>query len=353
MSLRSRTIVLRVFKFALPVGILTWLITRVSDEQWEAIRTQPKSLPLLVTALLVASLAIAISYVRWALLLRAVNIAVPTVEAIRLGTIGFLLSFVSAGSVGGDVFKAFFVVRRTPGKRFAAVATILVDRALGLYGLLLVATLGLAVLSPAAASSELQQLSRGAMTLAGVGTAVLITLVLGGGWIDRLLRRCPKDRWWGAAVHHVADPIRLFHDGPGVLAVGVAMSVTVHLMLAASIYLIARGYYQQPPGLLDHLLIVPAGLLASALPLTPAGLGVFEFALEWLYEVVPAETTAVSGTLVALTFELVKIALAGLGLVFYWTSQREMERARAALARDDSQVAVDSGESREADLAGR
>ncbi|MEL7263559.1 MAG: hypothetical protein AAFP69_01945, partial [Planctomycetota bacterium] len=45
----------------------------------------------------------------------------------RLGAIGFLFSFVSPGSVGGDLFKAVFLARRARGKTTECFASVFAD----------------------------------------------------------------------------------------------------------------------------------------------------------------------------------------------------------------------------------
>jgi len=122
------------------------------------------------------------------------------------------------------------------------------------------------------------------------------------------------------------------------LAFGVAilMSVGVQAMLALSVYFIARGLYTSPPTLAEHFVIVPLAMLVSALPITPAGVGLLEAALHSLYKVIPAATTAASGTLVALVFELVKVIMGVLGTIFYWTANEEV---RESLEEADHVVA--------------
>ena len=39
--------------------------------------------------------------------------------------------------MGGDLFKAIFIAREQPGRRTEAVATVLVDRVIGMYALVL------------------------------------------------------------------------------------------------------------------------------------------------------------------------------------------------------------------------
>ena len=105
----AKKTLLTIAKFVIPIAIIAFLFMNISPEKWEKLRSQPKNYPLLATALLVALGSISISFSRWCLLVRCQGIELTIVEAFRLGAIGFLLSFVSAGSVGGDVFKAIFL----------------------------------------------------------------------------------------------------------------------------------------------------------------------------------------------------------------------------------------------------
>ena len=68
------------------------------------------------------------------------------------------------------------------------------------------------------------------------------------------------------------------------------MSIGVQGMLVISMYFVARGLYASPPTLAEHFVIVPLGMLASALPLTPAGIGVLEAAISELYKIIPGCT---------------------------------------------------------------
>ena len=84
--------------------------------------------------------------------------------------------------------------------------------------------------------------------------------------------------------------------------------------------------------------IVPVGMLVSALPLTPAGIGLLEATIDKLYEVVPAISTDASGTLVALVFEVVKLIMAVIGTIFYWTANEEV-RHSLEIAEEESKPA--------------
>lgn len=249
------------------------------------------------------------------------------VEAFRLGAIGYLLSFVSAGSVGGDVFKAIFLAKRRPGKRIAAIASVFVDRGCGLYGLVLLVSITLIVAPPTSATGEskdIEAIRFWTGLLVGLGTILLAVLVLGGRRVDQALTAASQMSVVGPIIARIGPPLRMFHEHPVALFVSILMSLGVHGGLTLSIYLIARGLYSDPPTLAEHYIIVPIALLASTLPITPAGLGIFEGAMTWLYDVVPAEPTLASGIMVALVFEMVKVIVATLGILFYWTANEEV-----------------------------
>ncbi len=324
--------VVTLVKFAIPAAIIGFLLWQLKSEpeKWQQFVTQPKNYTLLLAALVVALAAMSLSFVRWCVLVRCQGIELTMLEAFRLGSICFLLSFVSAGSVGGDLFKAIFLAKRRPGKRVAAVASVVVDRGCGLYGLLLLVAIALLMTDPidsGESSIGLEQIKLATAVLVGTGTLVLAILVLGGRGVDRLVQWGSRLSVVGPIIAKVGPPLRMFHSHPLAFGASVAMSVGVQSMLVISMYLIARGLYSDPPTLLEHFVIVPIGMLASALPITPAGIGVLEATIQSLYAVVPAVPTQASGTLVALVFEIVKVVMAVIGTIFYWTANDEVRES--------------------------
>lgn len=348
----KRQILLGVGKIAVPLGIIGFLLYKIEPENWRVLAEHPKDYPLLVVALLVAILAISISFARWCLLVRCQGIQLSMLEAHRLGAICFLLNFVSVGSVGGDVFKAIFLAKRRPGKRVQAVASVLVDRGVGLYGLLLIASAAFYFHQGGgigeADDSNMQSLKVGCAALVITGTVVLAMLVFGGRFVDSLVTWGSNLPFVGGIVEKIGPPLRMFHDHPIAFAVSVVMSVAVHGFLTLSLYLIARSLYPTIPTLAEHFIIVPIGLLASALPLTPAGIGVFEAAIEWLYQIIPSGEISASGALVALVFEMVKVVIAIVGTVFYWTANEEvrdsLEEAEHEGEGEESNESLDSAQ---------
>ena len=330
MAHSKRSIALGAIKFIIPMVIISVLMSQIKPEQWEQLTQQPKHYGLLIAAFVIAMLATSLSFARWCILVRCQGISLSMLEAFRLGAICFLLSFISVGSVGGDLFKAIFLARRRPGKRVEAVASVLVDRGSGLYGLLFLVVIGTLLLQPAEvreSAEGLEDLKFAATTLFGLGTVVLLFLVFGGRSVDRLIKWGSRIRFLGPVIGKVGPPFRAFHAHPYAFGSSLLMSVGVQSAFAVSVYLVARSLYSDPPNLTEHFVIVPLGMLASALPITPAGVGVWEAAVSTLYKMIPATPTQASGTLVALVFEMLRILLALVATVFYWTASEEVRES--------------------------
>jgi len=343
MAPSKRSMATGAIKFIIPVVIISVLMSQIKPEQWEELTQQPKHYGLLVAAFLIAVLATALSFARWCILVRCQGITLSMLEAFRLGAICFLLSFVSVGSVGGDLFKAIFLARRRPGKRVEAVASVLVDRGSGLYGLLFLVVMGTLLLQPVEvreSAEGLEDLKFAASTLFGIGTLVLVFLVFGGRSVDQLITWGSRLRFFGPIVGKVGPPFRAFHAHPYAFGASLLMSVGVQSLFAISVYFVARSLYSHPPNLTEHFVIVPLGMLASALPITPAGVGVWEAAIATLYEMIPASPTQASGTLVALVFEMLRILLALVATLFYWTANEEV---RESLELAEEQPDPDEG----------
>lgn len=334
-------------KIALPLAILVWLVASLDREQLRELGQRSIHWPLLGCGFVLAMFSVCVTFVRWYLLVRALNLPFRLADAFRLSFVGYLLNFVAFGSVGGDLFKAVFLAHEQPGRRTEAVATVFLDRALGLYSLLIVASTAILLADKSGWDADIRVICNLTLAATLIGTAA-VAVVLLPGW-DRsspmkALYRVPKV---GTIVHRLAKALDVYRGKRRTLAVIFGLSLMVHIVFSTAMHVSAAAIFPQHPTLADHFIIVPLSLVAGALPLAPAGLGTFEAAMKILYRVVPAHGGG-DGFVVALVFRLITIVIAAIGVGYYWTRRREVgELLREAEREQDDEsleAALDGSE---------
>jgi uncharacterized protein (TIRG00374 family) len=80
-----------------------------------------------------------ISAARWQLLLRVQDLRLSFSRVLSLTMIGVFFNFFIPGGTGGDAVKMFYLVKETPGRRGMAILSVVVDRLIGLFALIVFA----------------------------------------------------------------------------------------------------------------------------------------------------------------------------------------------------------------------
>ncbi|MBI3465939.1 MAG: flippase-like domain-containing protein [Planctomycetes bacterium] len=328
MNPRTKRILINLLKFGVSGAIIGYLIYDArQDNTFARLRDGQKQWGQLLLAGGCISSSIMLTFVRWHFLARALQLKFGVRDALRLGFIGYLFNFVSLGSVGGDLFKAIFVAREQPGRRTAAVATVVIDRLVGLYAVVLVAAV--ATLATGLQSSrvpEVRIICQGTLVAAVVGGLGLAVLVIPGfttGALSEMVAGIPRI---GRTLFGLVQAIRMYRKRPDILLLTGLMSIGIHCLTTLGIYLIARGLPGNAPPLGQQFIAVPLAIVAGALPLPLNGLGAFEGVIEFLYVNLPGSDVARGqGLLVALAYRVITVLLAMVSAGVYLSSRREMD----------------------------
>jgi hypothetical protein len=323
----KKKILIGTVKIGISAAILAWLAIQAHrNAVFTDLAVRPKHWELLASAAAVCFAAVMITFVRWYYLVRALDIPFTLREAIRLGFLGFLFNLAPMGIVGGDLLKAVVLARKQTGHRAEAVATVLVDRIIGLYVLFLVASaaIGLTGLwqNPVL---EVQVVCKLTWVVTAVGTAaVVLPLFAGltGGNVTGLIGRLP---YAGEMAQRLLGAVRVYRRRFGVLILSALMTVPVHCLFAVAVYMIAIALYDPVLPLGTHFVVVP---LSASTAVIPFPMGPFEAVLDRLYAVVPLPggglMAAGQGLVVALVYRVVTVLLAAVGMFYYLVSRREV-----------------------------
>ncbi|NIL99237.1 MAG: hypothetical protein GTO53_14375 [Planctomycetales bacterium] len=316
-------------KLGVSLGLIIYLaldVQKNNPDLFERLRDGDKNWTLLVMALIFMTSAVMLAITRWYFLVRAVDLPFRLRDAFRLGFLGYLLNFISLGSVGGDLFKAVFIAREHPGRRTAAVTSVLVDRAIGLVGLLVLACTALAFVDIKPFSPAIRQLAIATLVAGGLGlTGYLLMLFRFGteGPVADWLCSLPVV---GELLQRVYQAAKMYQQRRGVLILAMGITLCVHMLAVLSFLFIAHGLPEAAPSLGVHCFIVPLAMVSAALPLPLEGLGAFEAVLKYLYaQTTPDLASDAKGLLVALVYRVIRILVALIGVGFYLSSRREVD----------------------------
>ena len=322
-------------KIAISAAILGWLFRKASqDNSFDELLSQSKQWPLLAAALGLGLFAILTTFFRWFMLVRILDLPFRLRDACRLGFIGYLFNFLTLGVVGGDSLKAVFIAREQPGKQTEAVYSVIIDRVIGLYALCVMAALAFWLIEfpvlEGDAGRQLASLKAGGCTIFaisfGVGgffLAMLVVPALTGAGMQRQLGRIPAV---GPTLTRITAAAALYRRRAPIVLSLFLLSLGTHFCFSSCVYLIAVGLSHPHPAFDAHFAIVPIANVFGSLPL-PGGLGGFEFALDWLYRSMgPAIMAPSFGFVVALGYRLITLVIAGIGVVIYLGSRKDIGR---------------------------
>lgn len=323
--------------FALSAAIISYLLYRLHNEAaFQQFQNQPKLWGRFVLGGILSALGLLISIVRWYFLVRALNLPFRVRDALRLGMLGNLLNFVSLGNVGGDLFKAIFIAREQPGRRAEAVASVFVDRIIGLYGLFIVASCVILATrlwnSPLAEVKMVTKATLACTVIGGVGLVMVLIPGFTQGAFSEMLSSLPKV---GPTIGKLILAVRMYSRRLPVLLWSIAVSTVVHALIAAAVFLCATGMPGESPTLSEHLVIVPIANVAGAVPIVPMGLGPFEGTVEFLYDrLAVGDIPKGKGFLTAIGYRVVNLVTACFGVVFLIGNRQQVAATMHAMEEE-------------------
>jgi hypothetical protein len=256
---------------------------------------------------------------RWQTLLSAHLAGVKFGKVFSLTMIGLLFNVVSPGAVGGDLIKGYYVHQQARSHRAEAVTTIVLDRVVGLLGLFLVAAFtALPNLFSVSENARLRTLALAAVAAAVLGLGSLaVAIGLSPATASRKRRNSAI-----SFLLRAFESLTPYKDRPGVLLRSIALSMVVWMLGCAAFYAaaLAAGAPAFPKGL---LFLVPLGFLATALPVSPGGIGVGQVAFAELFRI--ASNGAYDfGANAYTVFQAVQILGSLCGFVFYLAQRQEI-----------------------------
>jgi glycosyltransferase 2 family protein len=292
----AKNALLAASKLGLAIGLLVYLIWR-GDLAWDPIRASLDHWQINALALALLLLTPFAQLWRWQSLLRASRFHLPTREVFSYLMVAKFLNMALPGYIGGDVLRGFYVSRRAAGsrsetsaegagERFAArsavVPSIVFDRVAGLVPLFVLALIGAA---GAIWYSLPSQLLLFVATLSAGGLLTLLALFWLAyrgteppAWLYRMSEKLYLHRLLATLYESSHEYVRNHRLMRNVLGI----SFFSQGLILLSFVLFGTALDMQIP-LIAYVVLVPLGLMVTAIPISPAGLGVGQVAFLALF----------------------------------------------------------------------
>ncbi len=292
------------------VGLL-WVLVQKGFISLSETRQAFSRLDLIVPtiALMIATTLLGVS--RWKLLLRAQGIELSWLRTLQLTMVGNFFNIALPGAVSGDFVKAWYIGREIPGKRARAFGSILFDRVAGLSALVLVSATAFVF------GVETYPALRVFMVIAALAVLVfygyLFLVRETHDPVLKALKQAESRVAKAGSLVRVYEGLRHYHNHRAIVVQVLLISIMIHLMvgLACRNFAYALGDHHLP--LIAIYVVVPLGLLVTAIPILPAGVGTGHAAFLFLFKLLESEQGANIFTLYA----LVMISIGCAGGLFY------------------------------------
>jgi uncharacterized protein (TIRG00374 family) len=283
-----------IVRLAITAAILGYLATRI-DMAEAAQATAAVSRPHLILVLMMVGLDRAVMILRWILLLRASGNNISTADAARLFLVSsFVGSFLPAG-IGADAARAYGLSREnTTGSE--ALASVAVDRLLGVASLVLMAIIGVIAWTPE---------DPGDWRIPAAILAALIACVAvfwANEWLRLIIPTHRHEGFIARRLLRLTDAVGRYRHRRGVLVHVLAWSIVVQVLRITQAYILGLGLGMTVP-FTYFLLFMPLALLLLLLPISISGFGVPQGGIVWMLQPmgVPESQAFALSTLIVLT----------------------------------------------------
>ncbi len=301
MALKSNKIVLICLKIVISTALLYYVLSKTGIRQVAGL-LKDISIPAFIAAVLVYIFAQYISTLRWKLFLPD---GLSKQKLFSLYMIGSFFNTFLPGVIGGDAVKGYYLYRET-GKADLSLASIFMERYLGLVALILICILAFPFGYQYFHGSRVEWLLP-----AAVFSFVFASLLIFG------LRLGQRIRFLSAFYNY----FHMYRNQKDVMAKGLLLSAGVQLSGILAVDILAYGLGQHIP-VVAFLIFIPLIVLLSMLPISISGLGVREGAFVLFFGLIgikPEVATAIS-----LSWFLTISAAGIIGLIEYIRYKNEI-----------------------------
>ena len=259
------------------VSLLGWFVSRVDLSETLALLERAHPHYVLVPFCL-AVVAVGIGALRWQLLLGVLQLRPPLKEICAVTFISNFFNFFLPSKLGGEAVRAYYGVR-IMGRPGEVVLSIVIDRYIGLIGLMSLPLAVMLLQGPGGGFHDAIGAAYAAVSVALLAAAV-VGLLIGRGSSASAPERSPSRIT--ALLRDLRGALLLYGRHKRVLLQALGISVAIHI-LSIAVYCLLGASLGEGGHFLDFYYLIPMVTLAALMPISFGGLGVREWTFVYLF----------------------------------------------------------------------
>ena len=181
------------------------------------------------------------------------------------------------GATGGDIVKIYYAMRETSSKKSAALLSVVVDRMVGMIGLVAITVVLCSLRLDLLLSHPLTRALLTGLVFIMLASLALIALAI---FIEHfhLAHKLPDWMPMRVTILELSAAFSTYARDPRTLAITFGLSIVAHFCIFLSFYFSARafGQYAGLSGMIEILAVLPVILTIASLPISLSGVGVRE-----------------------------------------------------------------------------
>ncbi len=274
------------------------------------------SLDFFLTISIVLFLALLLNAYRWFLLLKFRGIHISFWKCFKLSFIGLFFNYAMPGGVGGDFVKLYYIVKaNNQSLKYSAGVSVLLDRLLGLFSMILFANLSFFFFYNQVQDDSEKIIRLLIPSLSLLFGFLFVILFSFSNRIKSFLKKWVYKFPGASKLQNVSQEFRAFRKEPKVLFLTLGLSFVSQSLLV--LFFVLCGFhlgFDLPVSV--YFYVVPISIISSVVPITPAGIGVGQVAMDFLIYLYSGEKSNL-GTSAMTLQQGIQFLLSLSGAVFY------------------------------------
>jgi uncharacterized protein (TIRG00374 family) len=318
-----RKILFFIIRAIVSISLIGFLLFNLGKKNLQnfPVYLQSASYPFLVISIVIFAVAVMLTAIRWKKLLEVQDIEFKFASLFKLTFIGFFFSNFLPGMVGGDAVKLYYTAKNTR-KTAGSLASILLDRLLGLSALLIIATFAILFFFRV---PEVKMIAPFVFSLFALFLIVVFLFfnLKSPSVLNRLFRIRLFDL--GNKIKKFKNSLVIYRKRKNILAYTFFLSLIIRILIITVSYSISL-FLNLHISATYFFLFFPIIQLITLLPITVGGVGTREWAFVFFFATVSGIITKTAAFALSITFYFVSLISSFPGCIAYLLMEGELKK---------------------------